>query len=509
MKRLNENLKISWSIYANYLKDSIKNGSIAEAIRFTETLEQPELSFLTSPFPIYWALLYAYDRQTEKAFEIVRKAHEYGNPAFWYFNSDSHGWADKTSEDYLLLKPIHENASIQEYVRSSLKSYTESWELDVARTPFCWFEKKELTRTKARCNLSKKKLQKGDIVYEYRYFCGGGDISSEPYFADIEAFENNASAMKNLNNFTNRTYALEDYAIRIEYNHPLLNFFWNRIYEFDLLKTLTLIANPPTNPTPYIEMRFDEDPLSVFDPTYDEIEKREPINRGTGGEFLNLLYVLVQCGYGSQIVNLFPLLPEYFPYLFLFFRSENVRALADGNINANVKELFPLLDIAFKSYHKKTPEEIRALASFGKKNPHFLKNLATCLNIYECHLYSNYRPGANWFFSEFSQFIFAKGGGLLDFFITEPELIPSLSTMKSKTCLIDKVTSASDAYKNALPLLYRTITFHLAYSKDPTLQTWLDLPIRIRNNPYEVLFKKVHNHTLKTIEKLGKIGFEI
>ncbi|MDV6235289.1 hypothetical protein CH379_006575 [Leptospira ellisii] len=283
MELLDNNLQRSWFIYADYLKDSLKKGNISEAIRFAESLERPELAFVVGPFPVYWALLYAYDRKPDKTFEIVRKAHDYGSREFPRF--DSEWWTDTTSEEYLLLKPIHENSEIQEYVRSAQKRFVKSWGFDVAKTPFCWLEKKEFTKTKATCNISKKRIKKGDAVYEYRYFSGGGDTSSEPFFADANAFEKNESAVRNSGKFAELGYDLEDYSIRVRYAHPSLNHFWNRIEEFDLLRTLQLIAEPPTNPTPYVKLGFDRDPANIYDPEYDENEAKEPVNRGMGENF--------------------------------------------------------------------------------------------------------------------------------------------------------------------------------------------------------------------------------
>ena len=69
---------------------------------------------------------------------------------------------------------------------------------------------------------------------------------------------------------------------------------------------------------------------------------------------------------------------------------------------------------------------------------------------------------------------------MLDFFITAPELIPSLDQMKSEECYLTGFTNeAIDGYDNSLPFLYRTIVLNLAFEKDENLEKGINLPIYI------------------------------
>lgn len=502
---LNENLSSTWQVYTEYLKNSIRQKHISEAIAFTKTIKQAELAFTSCDYALYWALLYAYNDQPSNALKILKKAHHYGYRGFWQFDPDSHGWGSKDSEEYRLLEPIHQNSTLQQYIKSVYTGKVEPWGFDIYSTPFCWFEKVILGRKNVCCYLSKQKLQKGELVYGIRFFNGAYDIPSNLFYCQIEAFEQHQAAKTSLHKYLNNSYSLSDYAFKISYDHPLINFFWNNIEDFDLLTTLKLIAQPPVHPTPYLKYAYEERPLPIYDSKNKGYHLEKNINGGTGSEFLDLLYILVKCGYLEAIVSLLPQLPTHFPYLFLFFNSKNIHEKIANYLTEDSTELSNLLDISFKRYNKKSPQEVLQLALYGQNNPNFLKNFSICLNYYECHLYSNYHPGVNWFFQEFSHFIRTKGGGLLDFFISAPELIPALQQMKTETCYLTGLSQgAIDAYNNSLPFLYRTIVLHLAFIGAESTKKWMDFPIHFRDSNYYKNLKKVHKHTLKSIKIIAK-----
>ncbi len=493
---LNENQESTWDVYTAYIKKCIIEKNFKEAEVFVGKIKHPELAFTSSDFPLYLALLYACIKDFQMALESLKKAHEHGYKGFWRFAPDSCGWSCTTSEEYLLLEPLHKNDMLQSYVRKVYTGKVKPWGFDLSATPLCWFEKTELKRKNVRCYLTKQKLQKGELVYAFKFFNGSYDIPSEFEYAHVEAFENNSEAKENLYKYTTNNYKLSDYAFKIGYDHPLINFFWHNLEAFDLLKTLKLIANPPVNSTPYLAYSFNEKPLRE-----DGKKIEQALNYGTGGEFLSLLYVLVKCGYLQDIISLLPQLPEHFPYLFLFFNSAVIYEKISDYLEEDVNELSNLIKIALKSYSKKSPGEVLQIASYGKSHPRFLKSLSICLNNYECHLYSNYQPGVNCFFQEFSQFERAKGGGLVDFFITSPELLPALLQMKSEECYLHGI---SDAYDNSSMFLYRAIVLNAAYEKSKSLERWSELPEYIRESEYHLSFKKVHKKTLKDITIIAK-----
>ena len=131
---LDKNLVATWNIYSEYLKECIIEKRFSIALEFAEKLIQPELSFTTTDYPLYWALLNAYNEDFPKTLEILNKAHDYGYRGFWRFDPDSHGWGNKTSDDYFLLEPIHKNDLLQKYVKSVYTGKVESWGFDLSNT---------------------------------------------------------------------------------------------------------------------------------------------------------------------------------------------------------------------------------------------------------------------------------------------------------------------------------------------------------------------------------------
>lgn len=117
----------------------------------------------------------------QEALNLVKDAFVYGFRNFWKFNGNS--WGTKEQDrDYILLKPLHENTLIQEYIKSVYKPIIEYWGFDIKKTPLCWFEKSILNRKNEKCLISRKKLEKGIEVYQFRFFNGAYDIPTDFFF---------------------------------------------------------------------------------------------------------------------------------------------------------------------------------------------------------------------------------------------------------------------------------------------------------------------------------------
>lgn len=489
-----EKLYATWIANTDFLKNCIENKQYSDGIEFSNKIKSPELAFTSCRYPLYWALLYASVNNISKALDIIKMAYIYGFKEFWRFNPDSVGWSDKNSEEYLMLNPIHHNKSLQNFVKSVYTGKVEPWGFDLSETPLCWFEEVELTRKNQKCYISGESLQKGETVYAFRFFNGAYDIPSEFHYAKTAHFENNLKAKENLHKYKTNSYKLRDYAFKINYHHPLINHFWHTLEQFNLQNTLQLIASPPVSTTPYYAYKLD---FTDFKQEPYKIEKQ--LNFGTGGSFINLLYVLIKCGYLDEIIELLPTLPEHFPYLLLLFNSKETHQKLDNYIEENPVELSNLIAVACKPYNKKSTDEVKKLAVYGKQNPIFLKKFSTCLNLYECHLYSNYHLGINWYYQDLYYFIRSRGSGLLDFFISNPDLIQTLSYMKKQNIYVDGISNgAIDAYSNSGPFLYRTILLHFAFLKDSRLEKWKVLPNKLNNITN---FKNVHKHSITLLKK--------
>ena len=159
MDNLDKNLCSTWNSYADYLKNSIIEENFSNAIEFIEKIEDSELSFTLSDYPLYATLLYACSNNLSKALETLKKANDYGYKGFWRFDPNSNGWSSKTSEDYLLLEPIHKSDLLQNYVKSVYSGIVHPWGFDISTTPLCWFEELELKKKNVKCYISNKKIE--------------------------------------------------------------------------------------------------------------------------------------------------------------------------------------------------------------------------------------------------------------------------------------------------------------------------------------------------------------
>lgn len=510
--QLDTNLVSTWQTYAQQLKDWLSHGAFDKAIALIENTQHPELAYTeytsgpeVQDYVQYVALAYMYNDQPGKALATVKKAFTYGFPRFYLFDRGYFTWEDTTSVEYKLFKPLLEDPAIQKYVKAVPQEVVIPQEADIAKIPFCWFERSTPGRKNTRCHISGKKLEKEQEVYQFRFFNGADDIPTGFFYADSNAFEQHPGAVENLRKYRENGYQLSDYKINVGYSHPLINQFWHQPDRFDVLDTLQMISGPPVNPSPYERVPFDSKPLSIYDKEKDGRITPDTILQGTGGEFMNLLYVLIKCGYQEAIFGLLPQLPKHFPLLLMCFQSKTIRQQVSQYLN--LPDLPALWGIAMKNYARKTPGEVKKLGEFGKDHPELMEQLATVLNLYELHLYSHSHPGINWFFEDFRGFTYAKGGGLLDFLITAPELIPAIDLMKNTLCYLTEV-SGFDAYENTMPFLYRTMMLHYTWQEDEAVIPWIEMPTYIQNSLEQTVsdytvFGKIYDQTIKVMYRVN------
>jgi len=498
---LNPKLESTWDAYTQAIKSSCENAKFAEALNFVTQIPHPELSPSGSDYLLYLPLVYLGNQQEKQALNAIQMAFTYGYARFWQFAPYSHGWGSSHDNPvYQALKPIYQNTALQAYVKSVYDGSVGEWGFNATKTPFCWFEQALLTRKNQRCQISNQKLEKNQEVYQFRFFNGSFDVPSELFVADISNFDQHPAAVANLQKYQTNSYQLPDYQFKISYAHPLINAFWQQLDEFDLANTLKLIANPPVSPTPYISHQFDED---VDQPVDEKYPNEHYIHASTGGEFINLLYVLIKCGYFNDIKNCLRELPKHVGVALLIFNDASIRqSVADLLGWPELAELYP---IALKNYSQKTSAEVQSLINFSLKHPGFCPILAESMTLYEYHLYSNYHPGANWFYQEFQPLVYGKAGGLLDFLIPAPHFLPVLNEMLTQQSIVDGIGErAYDAYSNAQAHFYRTVCLHYALQASPLMDKWLKLPEYIAQSEYYDRFKSMHKKTREICRFLSK-----
>lgn len=119
------------------------------------------------------------------------------------------------------------------------------------------------------------------------------------------------------------------------------------------------------------------------------------------------------------------------------------------------------------------------------------------MQAYGLHLYSNYRPKADWFLSGLEQFTRAGGSALIHFLIDHPQDDTILDTVISKRWLPDKYTGSVVEYGSARPFYVRAAIFHAARHRPEELAAWLapDLVARWNDMAYD-------RETLRMAKKL-------
>ena len=241
--------------------------------------------------------------------------------------------------------------------------------------PLCWVESATLNRKSARCAVSREKMERGAAVYVVRYFNGSSDVNSEPTYVSRRAGDAPGVFATNKARYESDAYSLETLGYRADYRHPWINRFWKSPGARSFDDALRMIASPEVHPTPY----------RLLTPGAPDREG-EPwrVLSGTGGEFINLLWILIKSGHAKAIVDMLPSLPAHFPAALLLFDRPLLRREV-----ARYLDIPELIDVYDRVFQKTlSANDVAALVRFGQAHPDFQERLAQSLNLYEYHLYS-------------------------------------------------------------------------------------------------------------------------
>jgi hypothetical protein len=232
----------------------------------------------------------------ELTMQKLKEAYLYGYNNFWKFNPTSHGWAlelyfdketlewrnkdgtfvhqDPYYEKHKFLSSFYKMPEAMEFVSKCLnEKFVPAF--SPSETPLCWLDKIKLSRKNAKSDLSNTKLAKDDDVYLVRYYNGSRYIPSDSFYIPVHEAEKHDGHKKNSLNFSEDSYSLKQFRFNVDYNHPLINFFWKDLENFEFKKTLMMIADPVHSPTPFVLTSPEGD---------EEIAQPWEALAGTGGE---------------------------------------------------------------------------------------------------------------------------------------------------------------------------------------------------------------------------------
>lgn len=412
----------------------------------------------------------------EEALTAARRLVRRGYHLAWRFNLDGAremAWTQEMRQNEWLAG-LAETPEYQQFLENDLPR--RMLEDDPAVNPLCvvkdgvWSGKKP-----RRCRISRRVIAPGDPVVRYRRLFdrssdGSLEIASREAFAASpwqtarQQFEKNDIPVSLLFPRATTMNAKLDDAPHI---HAFAYDVARDPKAFDVARAVTLIADHAPPPIAYTWGRFGHAGRWVRTLAF------PPFAGADGhGDAVNLAWRIVKAGFRDAMLAEIARLPEaradkVFAMLTTF---EDARLREAAALHFGLPDLPHAMQTVFKD--RLSLEDHDTLADFGG-NARYRTALVAAMQAYALHLYSNYRPKADWFLAGLERYTLAGGAALLYFLIDYPEDDPVLATVIEKGWLPEKTGGSIDEYGNARPFYVRAALFHLARHQPEGLKTWL------------------------------------
>ncbi len=242
---------------------------------------------------------------------------------------------------------------------------------------------------------------------------------------------------------------------------------------FDLARAVDIVAQHAPPPIHHVWLQPGGDdgrgvPVSAFEPWLGE---------GGHGEAVNFVWRLIKMGQRTEMLRLIARLPEktadkVFAMLATFADPVLRGAAAE---HFSLPELPAMMDLSFGD--KLSLDEHWKLADFGRDHPRWRAGLVQAMRSYALHLFSNSRPGVNWWLRGLEHYTLAHSSRLLFFLLHHPEEDDVLRTVLERGWLPDGNRSGSDAYENAMAFYFRAVVLLLADRDPRRLAEWIASPM--------------------------------
>lgn len=244
---------------------------------------------------------------------------------------------------------------------------------------------------------------------------------------------------------------------------------------FDIARAVELIADHAPPPIEYTWDKGSRD--NRWEPAFPRFGGADG-----HGDAVSLAWRAVKAGFCDAMLKQVSALPDakadkVFAMLGTF---EDLRLRGAAAAHFDLPDLPPAMAVVFKD--RLSLEDHEALAAFGSRNSRYRAGLAAAMQAYGLHLYSNYRPKADWFLAGLERYAMAGGSALLYLLIDHPEDDPVLKTVVEQGWLPDKSSGSIVDYGNARPFYARTTLFHLARNQPARLDSWLTPQVAARWN---------------------------
>ncbi len=488
-------------LYSLYLQEKPE-----QVLDFERNLraDQIALGYAHDEFIIFRITLYVKLGNQEQLQQILKESFTYSR---LYHISDSwrdswHYLSDKEFEVLLNMRKQQYALMCQKYHCNAYASYKQ---YPIEKRPFIWFEEATLKKAKQKCAISGKKLQKGTQVYKFKNLNEFGRLSDGFFYADIQAFTSNPTAMSNKACYENNRYTMEQFAFywQVTTKHPWCRRFWYHVDAFSLQETLQLLASPLIAPAIFKHRygKFLDNDYLVKREHEQMYNTEYVLSSGCGRDYLNIWHALIKCGYLDEIITALPTLPDHVPYLLLCFDIPEVKQKTANYLQ--IEGIVEVMDIALKSYAHTNERDVKRLIEFSLSNPKAIESIAELLRTYELHLYNVYAPSIDWYCQAFSRFSTAKGTGLLDFLIPYPTLLHPLTLL-----LENGGELVESAYSDSEIFFIRTVLMHTSLFNPSDIEKVYH---SLGNSAYQEgiclsgIEEKVYNKMNNVLTKLVKI----
>ncbi|WP_454725418.1 MULTISPECIES: hypothetical protein [Cupriavidus] len=325
-----------------------------------------------------------------------------------------------------------------------------------------------------RCFVSRRLIKPGDPVVQFRrLFNRASDGALEMAASDVFATSHWQTARRQFESDSTPVSALfpRNLTRDARLHAPLIHAFAYDVASnpqaFDVERAVSLIAD---HAPPPIEYTWDKGNGCT-----NRWEEAFPSFGGAEGhgDAVNLAWRIVKAGFREdmlrQVATLSQTKADKVFAMLATFEDAQLRQAAAAHFD--LPDLPQTMAVVFKD--RLSLDDHEALAEFGGRNARYRTGLVAAMQAYGLHLYSNYRPKADWFLAGLERYAMARGSALLYLLIDYPEDDSILMTVIEEGWLPANSGGVVEEYGLAQRFYVRAALFHIVRNRPQRLDAWL------------------------------------
>lgn len=454
--------KSTWKNLATKLNDIISNSDpISVEIFFTQhNIMHEDLIYsfngrFASEFQKNIFRLYCLRAEFSKAIGFLQKLSHLGNTRTIIYHC-----VDNQSSYSSQLK---QSAEWQHFIRQYKFSYPDYDNRDSFIVwPFILVNISPIKSNNHKCFFSRNGLQSGESVYKANWFAEAQQ-DDNIYFLP-EYSKKNERLKQSIEKYNTNSYTLNEFT-QNHFDLPWINkLIAESRFTFDNI--LELIVNGYQAPSPY-------EWVDLYEHYHHRIQKEQSprlVYEGMGMQYLQLLWILIKCGYEDNLIEKIESYPlAYAVTLLAFDKSDFHQHVIDKLSIPGLKEIY-----ALTRKRSLTLKDLKTLHTFSQQHPEFIDALSLSLQRYEYHLYAMYDRspvgGCQWL-----QHLRGKmGSQFYLFFLDAPEKLPILKECLTRKQIPDGISKGGEMAYAGANNLYAAILYHLALTHSDDYTYWRD-----------------------------------